>query len=172
MPVLVPSKLKQMGMDKAYKIVDAVDVELTGGSDVQTFVDNFASTLADYVTVKDGDFGTQGQYAISNADGTISFTSSSSAVDPDLITEDGVKFRFGRNSVGEFGYIITTEEGDDQLIPFKKGDGGEGDAVIVSLFNVKWQPHTFGWDTIVVDVGDEEVILAPYVDKTIDEEDD
>ena len=172
MPVLVPSKLKQMGMDKDYKIVDAVDVELSDGTDVQNFVDNFASSLAGFVRFNNNDYGTEGQYAISNADGTISFTSSTSTVDPDLITADGVKFRFGRNSVGEFGYIITTEEGDDQLIPFKKGDGGEGDATIVSAFNVRWQPHTYGWDPIYVDVGENVVIIAPYIDKTIDEEDD
>ena len=38
------------------------------------------------------------------------------------LTADGTPFRFGKDSEGNFGYIITDETGADSVIPFKKGD--------------------------------------------------
>ena len=39
----------------------------------------------------------------------------------DLSASDGTTFRFAVNDEGEYGYILTDEEGADTVIPFKKG---------------------------------------------------
>lgn len=167
MPVLIPSKIKQMGIDKAYKLVDAIDVELSDGSDVQEFVDNFEDKLAGYVTVKDNNFGTAGQFAVSNADGTISFTSTTSAEDPDLIASDGTKFRFGVDAQGQFGYIVKNKDtGNDQFIPFKTGDGETGSAITISSYRIAWDPHTL--TKIIISNSGKPTIVGSYIDKTME----
>lgn len=42
-----------------------------------------------------------------------------------LVAENGTSFRFGVNEKGEYGYIVTDEEGADSVIPFSSDDGGE-----------------------------------------------
>ena len=39
------------------------------------------------------------------------------------LTADGTPFRFGKDSNGNYGYIITGKDGADSVIPFKKGGG-------------------------------------------------
>lgn len=165
MATLIPAKMKQMGVDKNYKLLDAADVELADGSDVQEFIDNFENSLVDMVKFKDKDYGTKGHFAISNGDGTISFQGSSSSVDPDLIASDGTKFRFGVDDYGNFGYIITNQEtGSDQFIPFKSGDSDKS-SVTISSYRINWDPHTIRKLLIL---NTRECIMGPYLDKTVD----
>lgn len=165
MATLIPAKMKQMGFDKNYKLLDAVDVELKDGTDVQEFVDNFEESLVDMVKFKDKNYGKPGQFAISNGDGTVSFQASASEEDPDLIAQDGTKFRFGVDEYGNFGYIITSESGEEVVIPFKSG-GDDGN--IVTSYKILWQNHTFESLAGEYYVSNDNVI-GLYLDKTIDD---
>lgn len=39
----------------------------------------------------------------------------------DLTAEDGEKFRYGKTEDGQYGYIITGEDGADTVVPFRSG---------------------------------------------------
>lgn len=173
MSIVVPDKIKQMGVDKNFKIVDAEDVELKNNeySDVQSFVDGFKKYLTSVVNFKNDEngkpiYGDEGQFAISNADGTISFTSTTSATDPDLIASDGTKFKFGTDGTS-FGYILTSSEGKETFYPFKSGGDGEDSYKPTITAEYKMVPDIYS--EVMCPVIDDLIILSEsYTNKTYD----
>lgn len=45
------------------------------------------------------------------------------ALNESLTASDGTLFRFGVDSDGNYGYIVTDSEGADSVVPFKKNSG-------------------------------------------------
>lgn len=182
MSIVVPDKIKQMGVDKNFKIVDAEDVELKNNeySDVQSFVDGFKNYLTSVVNFENDEngkpiYGTKGQFVTSNADGTVSFTSTTSATDPDLIASDGTKFKFGTDGTN-FGYILTSSEGKETFYPFKSGGDGAGDdsyTPVAAYFSQEtsfnWNAMYSFWKSIVDKEVTEKTIIGTYEDKTYDD---
>lgn len=176
MSIVVPDKIKQMGVDKNFKIVDAEDVELKNNeySDVQSFVDGFKNYLTSVVNFENDEngkpiYGTKGQFVTSNADGTVSFTSTTSATDPDLIASDGTKFKFGTDGTN-FGYILTSSEGKETFYPFKSGGDNNKNQVIAADYKIDFGAiWGFKGKGVILKESIDLTVIGPYENKTYDD---
>lgn len=63
------------------------------------------------------------------------------------LTVDGTPFRFGKDSNGNYGYIITDEDGADSVVPFNRGQFSDlTKGYILPLSNNKFDMKTLAPD--------------------------